>query len=265
MADDPCPLAQVSYDEYLQIYQADDQALARAPSKRNPCKVCGDTGYLIGRDDRGYTVVKACRRTQMEQRIKLFNAAHIPGRYHAATLASFIPGDNIGLRTARTYAFQYIHSFQPGEPGILYYGGCGTGKTHLMVAMLRYLVIHRGIAVRFVEFRHLLSDLRKTFGGKGSEAQLMRPLVEVPVLAIDELGKGKMGEWALDVLDELITRRYNSKRTTMFTTNLYPAPSDPQEKSLREYVGPRIHSRLKEMCIPQGLLGSDYREIISPT
>ncbi len=53
--------------------------------------------------------------------------------------------------------------------------------THLMVAMLRYLVIHQGVSVRFVKFMGLLADLRATFNGEGSTSQVISPLIEVPV------------------------------------------------------------------------------------
>jgi DNA replication protein DnaC len=95
----------------------------------------------------------------------------------------------------------------------------------------------------------------------------MAPLVEIPVLVIDELGKGRGSEWELSVLDELISKRYNAQRTTVFTSNF--APEDPSgdssqpgsvsEEKVVDRVGVRIYSRLMEMCEPVRLQGPDYR------
>ena len=83
-------------------------------------------------------------------------------------------------------------------------------------------------------------------------------------MVIDELGKGRGSDWELSVLDELISKRYNAKRTTMFTTNYGiegPAKTgdSPASESLVERVGVRIHSRLMEMCQPIRLVGRDQR------
>ena len=94
----------------------------------------------------------------------------------------------------------------------------------------------------------------------------MDRLANVPVLLIDELGKGRKTQWQLDVLDELISKRYNSCLSTFFTTN-YPLESqkrfpstgqidtnDPdfraslQAETLADRVGERIVSRICEMA-----------------
>jgi DNA replication protein DnaC len=87
----------------------------------------------------------------------------------------------------------------------------------------------------------------------------------VTVLAIDELGKGRGSAFELETLDELIARRYNSNKVTLFATNYSLKP--PEEKQQRGYVdtaasleagkeskllservGDRIYSRLCDMC-----------------
>jgi len=85
--------------------------------------------------------------------------------------------------------------------------------------------------------------------------------VELDVLAIDEIGKGRGTPFEMDTLDELIARRYNAGRTTLFATNLSLAGETPRagltdpvefertsQGLLRVRVGERIYSRLHEMC-----------------
>lgn len=254
----------------LVVVRRGDFALAERCTCLPPGACCVD-GYETKIDENGYSLSIPCRAcTEPEQRRKHFNAARIPGHYFDATLVGFEPVDS--LRRVRERVYRFAHEFQAGDSGLLFYGEPGRGKTHLMVGILRYLLLHRRIRAHYVEFMHLLTDLRASYD-KGSPAAVMAPLIEVPVLAVDELGKGRsarqsgnkgaapiVSEWVGDVLDELISKRYNAGRTTLFATNFYPTRGDdPTTPTLKERVGERIYSRLAEMCEPMHIAGDDYR------
>lgn len=173
---------------------------------------------------------------------------------------------------------RWLEEYRPREEnrGLVLHGKVGRGKTHLMVAMLRELVFRHGISVRFVEFSHLLADLKAGFDQNLGAARLIDPLVAVDVLAIDELGKGRNTEFEGTVLDELISRRYNSAATILATTNYAPdakptgrsvanaaevAMGTRAAPSLPDRVGARVHSRLQEMCDFLPVDGLDHREL----
>ncbi len=237
------------------------------------CPHCEGLGRISEIDEFGYSVARDCDCRALDLKVRAVCEARLPGRYAEATFASFQPPP--GLQHARTDAHRFANEFQEGDPGRLYYGPVGTGKTHLLVAILRHLLVMRSIRCRFVEFVHLLADLRASFDG-GRPHQVMAPLIEVPVLAVDELGKGRSArkgdlrgtpmasEWAVTVLDELISKRYNAGRTTLFTTNFYPrfvpdGVAPPQNEMLDDRIGHRIYSRLQEMCVPVFMGGEDFR------
>ena len=123
------------------------------------------------------------------------------------------------------------------------------------------------MASRYVEFMLLLSDIRAGFDSNRGHMEVLRPLIRVPVLAIDELGKERGTDWERSMLDELISRRFNSGLTTLFATNYFleerhvpEAPGrvvrtrsaefqrDAESMTLAQRVGDRIYSRLNEMC-----------------
>jgi len=168
----------------------------------------------------------------------------------------------------------YLSRYKPGDVnlGLVLWGDVGRGKTHLLVAMLRELIFQHGVTARFAEFSHLLSDIKAGFDRKEAISSLLDPLVTVDVLAIDELGKGRNTEFELQIIDELISRRYNASRTILATTNYPPGPSQGRGTgdlvaeslpALVDRVGDRVYSRLTEICDFCQLRGEDYRSKIA--
>jgi len=253
--------------EKVLLSQRGDLAHVRRCECQSPCPVCGDEGYFYETDEFGYRNAVPCTCQVLERRVKSFNDAGIPNRYLDANFGRINAGSNAqDMAVARQKAWRFAREFEPGVQGLLFYGSTGTGKTYLTIAILRYLILSRGVRARFCEFMHLLSALRASYGDRGKAEDFMGPLVEVPLLVIDELGKGRGTDWELSVLDELISKRYNAQRTTIFTTNYgiegpgAPSGEEPvAEEPLLDRVGVRIHSRLMEMCEAVRLTGYDYR------
>jgi DNA replication protein DnaC len=142
----------------------------------------------------------------------------------------------------------------------------------LLVAILRELMFRHGVEARFIEFSRLLLLLKEGYQAGVSDAPILSELSETPVLAIDELGKGRLSDWELRVIDDVVSRRYNSMACTIFTTNYAPgatsgaAPpnlstSTDLQQNLGDRVGDRVYSRLREMGTFVELAGPDYREL----
>ena len=185
------------------------------------CPHCRDTGWVAVSDERRARRTRcACHR--LTQRIKAFNEARIPARHSNSTRMSFEPSGPalIGFKAVNAY----LERYEPGDEnrGMVLHGDVGRGKTHLLVALVRDLIFRHGVTARFVEFSHLVGDLKAGFDiGRGTHS-LLDPLVRVDVLAIDELGKGRNTEFEGTVVDELVSRRYNAAQPILATTNYAP-------------------------------------------
>ncbi len=232
------------------------------------CPHCKNTGFVAVSDE--YRARRArCRCAVFHNRIATFNEVRIPARHAASTREAF---DTTGTRMQGFMVVsQYIKDWdaERDSRGLVLHGAVGRGKTHLMVALLRELVFAHGVTARFVEFSHLLSDLKSGFDvGRGS-ASTIDPLVAVDILAIDELGKGRNTEFEGTVVDELVSRRYNAAKPILATTNYAPGRTagratpqltTGQKPALVDRIGDRVYSRLRETADFVALRGEDYRE-----
>ncbi len=227
------------------------------------CQRCHGTGRLF-QEREGALFAELCTCRSRKRRVELYNRANIPRHFCGKGFGSFQTYDTLGAVLKR------VESFAEGYPnfgkGVLLYGTPGTGKTHLLTAALQHLTLDRGVPARYVEFSFLVSEIKEAFMRNVSALVALAPLADVEVLAIDELGKGRSTEFEREVLDELISRRYNANRTTLFATNFNAAPrksgptsggwSNPLQvareglidQHLQERVGDRTFSRLAEMA-----------------
>ena len=213
-----------------------------------------------------------CRCQKLPDRIQMFNRSGIPARHGEKSIGNFkyLHRDHIKVVTRIT---MWLDAFAAGsrEQGIVLHGGVGRGKTHLMVGLCKMLMFDHGIPVRFIEFSRLLGQLREGYSAGKSDDMILAPLIEVPVLAIDELGKGRLSEWEISIIDDIISRRYNAMKPILGTTNYdwrepsgKPTPTlmkQEFEQTLGDRIGGRAFSRLQEITMPFLLAGSDFRTL----
>jgi DNA replication protein DnaC len=251
----------------------------RAQAERCECQIscaeCAGSGRRLASRD-GAVFAQPCECRATARRVELYNRAGIPRHFGGKGFEAFQPYD-----ASLSDVLRRVQSFAEGYPkfgkGVGLFGQPGSGKTHLLTAALQHLALARGVSCRYVEFTFLCSEIREAFMRNVSALTALAPLAEVEVLAIDEVGKGRASDFERDTLDELISRRYNADRTTLFATNfnaslkrearasdsyLNPAASAREamlDQHLRERIGERTFSRLAEMTDIVHVVARDRR------
>ena len=231
------------------------------------CAGCDGTGNVMSENENGYTYVAPCKTCGVIRRnVKLYNLAGIPAKYsHVLQVDASLELRRMhsSALKALKYAKEEFVKKYPTKNGFLLMGPSGLGKTHLAVGTISELTLKHGVKCMFKDFFYLLSELKQAYSEGTPENDVILPLIETDVLVIDELGKGRSNEWELNILDQLISKRYNASKKTLITTNYvtYDLAKDigDTKEILEVRVGDRIASRLHEMCEFLYLQGRDFR------
>ena len=239
------------------------------------CKVC------LGKNlDVSSGVARSCKSPRPLKRSGLYNKACIPSRYTGARLENFANKTGNCQERARDVSRwvdnlardKKIHNY----PGFILSGPVGCGKTYLLAAAAKRLAAN-GISVRFVDFFQLISEIKTSLMTKEAMASdFLKVFMDVDVLAIDELGKGRRTDFEQTVLDQLVMGRYNQEKITIASTNCtlgktYQKDADQLGEGrfgktdipLIQAVGERIYSRLEETTEFLAMDGLDFRSVQS--
>ena len=233
------------------------------------CSSCGGSGTVFLENERGYRYLERCGLCGIVRlKIRRYNNAKIPSKYAGVLRSDDMEDPSDQDPKSQYAAMEYVKSFvdkYPEKKGFLLMGGPGLGKTRLAVGAIAELTLQKAVECVFTDFFFLLGDLRKAYSEGIPENEIIGPLIDAEILVIDEMGKGKSSEWEQNILDQLISKRYNSSKKTLVTTNFVARESLPKKPGnkteiLEDRVGERIASRLYEMCTPIFIEGSDYRK-----
>lgn len=241
------------------------------------CPLCEGTGWKnVGSGSERRVTRCDCRVKARAER--LLEAARIPKRYEHCELSSYttdFPGAHDSLARARMAASRFVEEFDPRDgTGLLLIGKIGTGKTHLAVGIVKELILARGVGCLFCDYRELLKEIQNSYAAsvQTTELQVLRPVFDMDVLVLDELGAVKPTEWVWDTVSLILNTRYNNNRTTIITTNfedqgaagangtMSAARAAVREETLGDRIGERMRSRLHEMCRIIRLDGADFRQ-----
>jgi len=176
-----------------------------------------------------------------------------PAHYRAAALEAAVAFCNAAIARAAA----------PDDGGgLLLAGPPGTGKSHLLHGILRRLAMRAPkIRTRYASAGQVMADCRRSLQAQKETQKLVDDLVLVPLLALDELGKGRATDWEVSIADEIVTRRYEAGRATIYATN-YSLERDPPVDdldALANRIGERAFSRVTHRNRVLVLVGSDQR------
>jgi hypothetical protein len=194
------------------------------------CPKCAGTGYV-----RGAVGMRECACTA-ERRV----IARLPLRFKRASLVDFPRG-------VQEFVLGWLSD---PRDGLLLTGAVGTGKTHLLAAMARTLLLTSQEAV-FRRCAELYASLRVCYRENRSEEAVLSEYTAPRWLFLDDLGAGSLSDFERRNALEILDQRFNRNLPTAISTNW-------SLEQIAERMDDRIASRLSALHAME-LSGEDKR------
>jgi DNA replication protein DnaC len=181
-----------------------------------------------------------------ERRAELMGRAGIPELFAGKTFDNTVVENEPMMANIRAWLRNFKASPLPA-PAL--YGESGRGKSHLLSLIVETLV-NRNLVHAVYKTEGFLFD---EISGLGIEVDYAwERLLNVPVLAIDDLAASRLTEFRSERLQMLVDHRYSKRLPLLISTNVPP-------KKWEERFTSRTASRLRGMVVPFELKGPDRR------
>lgn len=151
-------------------------------------------------------------------------------------------------RFSRKYAESFSERLKDGD-GILFYGGCGTGKS-FYAACICNDVIDRDFTAKFTS----LSEIERELWSAGNKNDVYEYIGKFDLLVLDDFSSERNTSYMQEIGFDVVNARYKSRKPLVITTNLSPA--DVRKSELAQQ---RVFSRVLDACIPFAVIGQDRR------
>lgn len=179
---------------------------------------------------------------------KLKSPSLLGERYKAATFSNSKTGINSSFDIAFNRCKKYCELCEETVKngcGIYLFGDKGVGKTHLTACMANFL-LSKCVPVLFTNLFEISKAVKSTFNRESSQTEqiLIQKFSNIDVLFFDDLGteiftKTSGETWLQGLLFDLINKRYNNQKATIFSSN-YSLNSLINERGIMEKTVDRI-------------------------
>lgn len=245
-----CPL----HGEYL----ANEVWLSGKLKEVSECPEC----FKLKQAQKAIEEEKARQEKAEKSRMERIKETRMPLEYQTKDFSTFFQ-DTDGQREAFNLAERFVNGWKKakaGGYGLLFLGGCGTGKTHLACAIMlelmeRYLFVYP----KYYKASEIFSAVRSTYqiGVMTNEEEMLKFFSSIQLLVIDEVGVQKGSEAEKRILFSILDNRVTSNKPSILLSNLGP-------KALAELLGDRLYDRVRSKCVPMLFAGPSMRKPATP-
>lgn len=182
------------------------------------------------------------------EKIERYQKSGVPERYWKESLDTYQITNEMQATAAKAVT-NFLHAIKCGEfKSLVMIGNAGTGKTHLACAIVRE------VGGKYRTAPDIVEEMRraKSFTANDTEADIIKYYGHVPLLVIDEIGRGIAATDEKYMLYQILNARYNTRRPTVLISN-------HKKADFLQYIGVAAADRLVESAEVWELNGESYR------
>lgn len=207
--------------------------------KWSGCPRCADEISMAKQAEEFEANRKAAAQYRLEKRI---GYAAMPPRFANKNFDSYraeTDQQKKYLENCQQYAENFPQNLKDGN-GLMLLGNPGTGKTHLAVATLNYVIQHHGESGLYTTAARMFRRIKDTYSsGDETESQAIQAFASPALLVLDEIGVSFGSDSELNYLFDIMNERYEQCLPTIVVSNVQPA-------DLGQWMGDRVVDRLRE-------------------
>ncbi len=188
------------------------------------------------------------RQQAAQEKIERYQKTGVPERYFNESLDTYKITNEMQATVAKAVT-NFIHAVKCGEfKSLVMIGNVGTGKTHLACAIIRE------VGGKYRTAPEIVEEMRraKSFTANDTEADIIQYYGHVPLLVIDEIGRGIAAADEKYMLYQILNARYNTRKPTVLISN-------KKKADFLKYIGVAAADRLVESAEVRELNGESYR------
>lgn len=180
----------------------------------------------------------------------------VGARYADCTLANFQATSKEQRAAVDQLKAIGLADFVRAGRGLIFYGTVGTGKDHLLAAML-FRAVAAGCSCYWINGLELLATFRDAIDSQTSERSLVKRFASYDVLAISDPTPPiplRDDAWRTELLYRILDARYRAAKSTWLTVNA-KSPKDADE-----LLTSQVFDRLRDGAELVKCLWQSYRE-----
>ena len=205
-------------------------------------------------------------RTPERERVRYYRdvAKQLGPRYAECTLDNFdIYEEKATERPSQGAVLAEIRRFAADMPkrlgtggGVVLFGPPGTGKDHLLTALMYEAILRYGWTVKWTSGVGLSMQARELIRTKGSEVKFIKEHQRTFILTISDPvpPKGDASQYAADLIQRIVDRRYRDLKPTWVTLNV-----EDGAEAAKRLAGP-IVDRLRHDSLTLECAWPSYRK-----
>ena len=209
-------------EQFMRWQVATYNSSSREPQDGYNCIACRNRGYFAVINYAGDFALRPCTCNKVREQMLNAKSSGFGDMLERYTFEGYEAKEE-WQKYVKKGAMLYT---QQTELPWMYIGGMsGAGKSHICTAAATK-ILQQGKVVKYVLWRDVFHKLESYRYDEVKYNENLKELSEVEVLIIDDFLKGmdkaKQGS-ALEIAFDIVNRRYNSNKATIFSSDPYPA------------------------------------------